>query len=110
MKEIKNIYGKEPYSMKMDSKVEAAIRKYIKENNYELSTFDGHPGLHADVLAVNKGSLDGKSAEKLELAVYRLAKTNKGGTKPQGGEFPACKNCTGIIEHLKVYISTGATK
>lgn len=108
IEEIKNLYDDDPYKMEMDAKVEDAIRKYIKENNYELSTFDGHPGLHADVLAVNRGLLDGKSAEELELAVYRLDKSSKG--KPQGGEFPACRNCTGIIKHLKVHISTGETK
>jgi hypothetical protein len=110
MKEIKDIYKDDPYNMEMDSKVKDAILKHIKENNYELSTFDGHPGLHADVLAVNRGLLDGKSAKELELAVYRLAKSDKAGKKPQGSEFPACKNCTGIIKHLKVHISTGETK
>jgi len=110
MKKIKDLYKDEPYEMEMDSIVESAIRKHIKENNYELSPFDGHPGLHADVLAVNKGLIDGKSAKELELAVYRLQKSDKYGKKPQGGEFPACKNCTGIIHYLKVHISTGETK
>ena len=110
IEEIKNIYNGKPYKMEMDEKVEDAIREYIKEKNYEVSSFDGHPGLHADVLAVNSGLIAKKPAEELELAVYRLAKTNKDGTRPQGGEFPACKNCTGIIKYLKVHISTGETR
>ena len=92
----------------MDSQVEVAIRQYLKDNNHIVSNRDGVPGLHADALAVNKGLLDGKSGEELELAVYRLAKTNKEST--QGGEFHTCDNCKGIIKHLKVHISTGDTK
>jgi hypothetical protein len=90
----------------LHEKIAKSIRLYIKNNSGNLSTFDGNPGLHAEVQAVNAQLHKNTKLEDISVATYKLAPTDHKKNSIQGGKFPACSNCAGIIKSLKVKIIT----
>ncbi|MGF6190443.1 YwqJ-related putative deaminase [Serratia sp. 2723] len=103
MKEVHRLYTKSENPM--HAEIDKRIRDFLKNNDYELSVFDGLPGLHAEVQALNAminelnkskgGSFNLSDAlSNTHIFTRRLVgKLNQ--------EFPACYNCSGILSGLE---------
>lgn len=81
----------------LNPKTKELIRNYITgQEGKPLSSFDGAPGLHAEIQAFNDvvNKLDAKGVpytmSDIQVATRKLAD----GT---GNPFPACDNCAGIL-------------
>lgn len=102
------------YPSEMDELTEGWIRIYIVKHNDHLQNLNGMPGAHAEVLAVDD-VLKQLRAQKLDpeeylkdIDVYTL-KTNRPNKQDEFlKEFPACANCSGILDP-RINIHTGRT-
>ena len=98
--------------LELHPKTKGLIKTYLeKSRGKPLSTMDGLPGTHAEVVAVNdlfwKLEKRGIDLESLEPADIEVA-TRKVGAGKSGlwEEFPACANCTGILAPFTVHTGT----
>lgn len=104
---------KEYYPSKMDELTEKWIRNYIIKHNGHLQNFNGMPGAHAEVLAVDdvlkQLRAQGLKPEEYltNIDVYTL-KTNRPSKDDFLSEFEACANCSGILDPL-INVHTGRT-
>jgi hypothetical protein len=95
---------------KMDKLTEDLIKNYLVTHKNHLSNFDGMPGAHAEILAVDyvfkqlrARGLDPKTYLSA-IEVYTL-KTNRPAKEDDFlREFEACANCSGILDpQIKVH-------
>lgn len=95
---------------KMDKLTKDLIKNYLVTHKDRLSNFDGMPGAHAEILAVDyvfkqlrARKLDPKTYLST-IEVYTL-KTNRPAKKDDFlREFEACANCSGILDpQIKVH-------
>lgn len=106
-------------SILLQPMIKEAIKKHI-DSNGSFRVKHGVPGLHAEVVTVNnllyelkkQGLLHKIETSDIKVATYRLiADSGKGGkvaaTPKQGTEFPACNNCSSILQKLDIDILTG---
>jgi hypothetical protein len=77
---------------RLDAYILQVLNRGAAGPNYGFSQANGTPGTHAEVLAVNALVLAGLPLAETTVATYKLF--NAGG---QGGRFPACLNCAGIL-------------
>jgi len=95
----------------MDELTETLITEYINKHHGYLQSFEGMPGAHAEVLAVD--DVFKKLREKVnnvdnylgEIEVYTI-KIQYPDSKDFLSNFKACKNCDGILRH-PIQIHTG---
>ncbi|PHM49303.1 YwqJ-related putative deaminase [Xenorhabdus miraniensis] len=81
------------------------VEEHISHNKNMLPTMAGIAGLHAEVQALNQVFMEaGKPSDPLNPARYAKAMlqssifTKRLTTKKAGQDFPACHNCSGIIQ------------
>jgi hypothetical protein len=94
----------------MDKLTEDLIKNYLVTHKNHLSNFDGMPGAHAEILAVDyvfkQLSARGLDPKKYlsAIEVYTL-KTNRPAKEDDfSREFEACANCSGILDpQIKVH-------
>jgi hypothetical protein len=95
---------------KMDELTKNLIKNYLVKHKNHLSNFDGMPGAHAEILAVDyvfkqlrARELDPKKYLSA-IEVYTL-KTNRPAKEDDFlREFEACANCSGILDpQIKVH-------
>lgn len=98
---------------KMDELTQQWIKDYIIKHNGHLQNFNGMPGAHAEVLAVDD-VLKQLRAQELnpeeyltDIDVYTL-RTNRPSKDNFLSEFAACANCSGILDP-RINIHTGRT-
>ncbi|MDC9614002.1 YwqJ-related putative deaminase [Xenorhabdus khoisanae] len=105
--ELQNMYEKNGQTL--HPMTQQLVEEHIKHNGNILPTMAGIAGLHAEVQALNqifiKADQDAdKSSESLNLARYAKAMlqssifTKRLTTANAGQDFPACHNCSGIIQ------------
>lgn len=99
---------------KMDELTQQWIKDYIIKHNDHLQNLNGMPGAHAEVLAVDhvlkQLRAQGLNPEEYltDIDVYTL-KTNRPNKQDEFlKEFPACANCSGILDP-RINIHTGRT-
>lgn len=103
----------EYYPSEMDELTEGWIRSYIVKHNDHLQNLNGMPGAHAEVLAVDdvlkQLRAQGLNPEEYltNIDVYTL-RTNRPSKDNFLSEFPACANCSGILDP-RINIHTGRT-
>ncbi|OTA18507.1 hypothetical protein Xvie_00335 [Xenorhabdus vietnamensis] len=104
---LKNMYEKN--GQKLHPMTQRLVEEHIAHNGGILPTMAGIAGLHAEVQALNqlfiKADQDaGKSSEPINPARYAKAMlqssifTKRLTTTKAGQDFPACHNCSGIIQ------------
>ncbi|MGV6829989.1 MAG: hypothetical protein ACWA5P_00315 [bacterium] len=99
MKDVKALYKRSGNDL--SSEMEKAIINHIKKYErmvdgqkvHYLNPRAGNPGLHAEVQAMNAATKE----QGVALATHRLVDMSKGKV---GSKFPACVNCTGILDHF----------
>lgn len=89
---------------------EHRIRLHINANKFWLRNEDGIPGLHAEVVAINKILLLKSNKEKTDAvlrdAIVFTERLAKGNGQLPGAAFPACYNCSGILSST-LFVPTG---
>ena len=96
MNELKALYDNN--GTPMHPRTEAMIRAYLLRNEGRgLSTLDGAPGAHAEILALNE--LFTKAPE-LNVSDITLGTMRLRPDSPE--DFPACTNCSGILDGVEI--------
>ncbi|MBI6549633.1 YwqJ-related putative deaminase [Xenorhabdus lircayensis] len=107
IKGLRNMYEKNGQTL--HPMTQRLVEEHIAHNNNILPTMAGIAGLHAEVQALNKVFIKsdqdaGESSDPLNPARYAKAMlqssifTKRLTTANAGQDFPACHNCSGIIQ------------
>lgn len=90
----------------MDEATERLIKKYLIKHKDNLSNFDGMPGAHAEILAVDdvfkQLRMKGLTPEDFfnEIDVYTVYIKTPKNEEQFLQPFVACRNCSGILDPL----------
>ncbi|MCX8587931.1 MULTISPECIES: YwqJ-related putative deaminase [unclassified Gilliamella] len=91
---------------KMDEATEKLIEQYLIKHKDNLSNFDGMPGAHAEILAVDDvfKQLRAKDIKPelhfKDIDVYTVYVKDPKNKEQFGQPFVACRNCSGILDPL----------
>jgi len=90
MDDIKDLYRQDGTRLHPDT--ERLIRAHINRNaDSEFSTFDGPPGTHAEIQALNDLYIRAGGADNISSGSIATVRTGN------GSDFRACSNCAGIL-------------